>query len=125
MKPKETDRYKYSLLGIRSSILIGLGGLMSFVGMEETHIYLFLLLLNIFLFLVSYLVHYDDGKKIFELGMHAMGIILLGTIGIQENLLTMWQSFSLLLAGRVGIYAFLKYLIGIFYPISPRYTYQL
>ena len=122
---QETDRYKYSLLGIRALILIGLAGLMFFIGLSKSTVYLFLLILNAFLFLTSYIVNYADGKVIFEVGMYGILVILLSTICIHEGPLAMRNAFSLLIPLLIGIYGFLKGIIGIFYPIEKKYTYQL
>ena len=58
--------YEYSLLLIWVLILVGMSGLLFFIGIEEITVYLCLLALNLFLWIGSYVFSYADGKKIFE-----------------------------------------------------------
>jgi hypothetical protein len=46
--------------------MVGLSGLLFFVGISEINVYLCLLVLNLFLWIGSYVFAYADGKKIFE-----------------------------------------------------------
>ncbi|MDR2540757.1 MAG: hypothetical protein LBD11_03030 [Candidatus Peribacteria bacterium] len=58
--------YKYSLSLIWMLILVGLSGLLFFIGINEIIVYLCLLFLNLFLLIGSYVFDYSDGKKVFE-----------------------------------------------------------
>ncbi|MDR0607996.1 MAG: hypothetical protein LBG52_06760 [Candidatus Peribacteria bacterium] len=59
--------YKYSLVLIWLLILVGLSGVLFFIGISEIVVYLCLLFLNIFLLIGSYVFDYTDGKRVFEL----------------------------------------------------------
>ncbi|MDR2415531.1 MAG: hypothetical protein LBD75_02745 [Candidatus Peribacteria bacterium] len=59
--------YQHSLLLIRILIMVGLSGLLFFIGITEIAVYLCLLFLNLFLLIGSYVFAYTDGKKIFEI----------------------------------------------------------
>jgi hypothetical protein len=59
-------RYQQSLFFIWILIMVGLSGLLFFIGISEIVVYLCLLFLNLFLLLGSYVFSYADGKKIFE-----------------------------------------------------------
>jgi hypothetical protein len=58
--------YKYSLLIIWILIMVGLSGVLFFIGINEITVYLCLFFLNIFLRIGSYVFQYADGKRIFE-----------------------------------------------------------
>jgi hypothetical protein len=58
--------YKYSLLIIWILIMVGLSGLLFFIGIGEIIVYLCLFFFNIFLWVGSYVFRYADGKRIFE-----------------------------------------------------------
>ena len=59
-------RYKYSLLLIRILIMVGISGMLFFIGIQELVVYLCLFILNLFLRVGSYAFSYTDGKRIFE-----------------------------------------------------------
>jgi len=58
--------------------MIGISGLLFFVGIKEIHVFLSLLVLNIFLRIAAHVFDYQDGKELFEYGAYVLTIIILG-----------------------------------------------
>jgi len=72
------SRYTYSLFLIWILVMIGISGLLFFVGIKEIHVFLSLLVLNIFLRIAAHVFDYQDGKELFEYGAYVLTIIILG-----------------------------------------------
>ncbi|GHW02330.1 hypothetical protein AGMMS50249_1160 [candidate division SR1 bacterium] len=119
------DWYQYSLIGVWFLIMIGLSGILFFIGIDEITVYLSLLILNIFLFLVSYIIPYQDGKRLFEIGICIISFILLGTITVKLGFYALRNGFSLLSFLFTGVLVFLTNIVGIFFPVPKKYRYLL
>ena len=117
--------YKYSLLLIWILIMFWFSGLLFFVGIHEITIYLSLFVLNLFLWIGSYVFGYADGKRIFEIGSYLVMCIILGTLLISEGLIVFWLVFSLFSYFWFGFLGFLVFIMGFLYSIPKKYSYQL
>ena len=76
---------KYSLYVARTIILAGLVGVGNFFGMDLTNIALWLLSLNLWLRIISYLAKYQDGKSVFQVGFYfCIAYIFLPLLGVRR-----------------------------------------
>lgn len=68
---------KYSLFFAWIIILAGLLGIFNFFGMDLISTSLWLIAINLFLWIGSYLRRYEDGKQVFQLGYYLSTIFLI------------------------------------------------
>lgn len=121
----EILREKRSLILIRLLTIIGLSWIMFFIWIKEISVYLALLTLNIFLWLWSHVFKYEDGKSIFEIWTRLIIIIILWSTLFSTGFSTFFETFSLLSCLMLWVYAFLQFIIWIFFPTEEKRMYQI
>jgi len=116
---------KYSLYVARTIILAWLVGVLNYIGINLTDITLWLLALNLFLRIWSYIVKYQDGKIIFQLWYYLSIILLLGIVlGLWWRKLC-FSVFSLLRVSNLGVIAFMVFIVGLYSDIEKYFRYLL
>lgn len=118
-------REKWSLILIWLLTMIGLSWILFFIWIQEISVYLILLILNIFLWLWSHVFRYEDGKLIFEIWTWIVNVIILWTALFSVGFFVFCETFSLLACLMLWVYAFLQFIIGIFYPADKKRTYEI
>ncbi len=121
----EILREKWSLILIWFLTMVGLSWILFFIWIQEISVYLILLILNIFLWLWSHVFKYEDGKLIFEIWTRIINIIILWTALFSSGFFVFCEAFSLLTCLMLWVYAFLQYIIGLFYPTDEKRTYEI
>ncbi len=89
------DLSQYSLYGIWAILMIGFSGVLFFLGFEEYLVFLIMIGLNMVLWISSFIIPYDDGKKLFEIGVYLLMGIFLISVAFKYSFLVAWYSLSL------------------------------
>lgn len=103
---------RYALYVARIIIMAGLFGLLNFFGMESIYVALWLLTLNLILWMWSIIADYKDGTLVFQVGFYLatffilMIALALGGWGVFFTVLSMHRVMHL------GIIAFMIFIIG-------------
>lgn len=121
----EILREKRSLIFIRILTMIGISGILFFIWIKEISVYLTLLIINIFLRLWSHVFKYEDWKLIFEIWTWLINIIILWNTLLTEWFFTFFKMFSLIACLMLWIYAFLQFIVWIFFPKDEKRTYEI
>lgn len=116
---------KWSLILIWLVTMIWLSGILFFIWIKEISVYLDLLIFNLFLRIWSYVFEYKDGKLLFEVWTRMMVIVILWTALFWWWFYVFFQTFSLLSCLMLWIYAFLQFVIWIFYPKDEKWIYEI
>lgn len=119
------DLSQYSLYGIWAILMIGFSGVLFFLGFEEYLVFLIMIGLNMVLWISSFIIPYDDGKKLFEIGVYLLMGIFLISVAFKYSFLVAWYSLSLFIVLVFALFWFFNTLLKIRYPIEKRYSYQL
>lgn len=121
----EILREKRSLILIWLVTMIGISWILFFIGIKEISVYLALLMFNIFLLFGSHVFRYDDWKLIFEIWTRIMNIVILWTSLFSWGFFIFCKVASLLACLMLWVYSFLQFIIGIFYPIDKKRSYEI
>ena len=121
----EILREKWSLILIWLITMIWLSWILFFVWIKEISVYLALLILNTILLFGSHVFNYGDGKLIFEIGMWLMVVIILWTVLFSSGFFAFFDATLLLASLMLWVYAFLQFIIWIFYPTDERWLYEI
>ena len=116
---------KWSLVLIWLITMIWLSWILFFIWIKEIYVYLDLLILNIFLWMSSHIFRYEDWKLLFEIWSWVMILIILWTSLFYGWFFVFCQTFSLLSCLMLGVYSFLQFVIGIFYPTDEKWLYEI
>lgn len=121
----EILREKWSLILIWLITMIGISWILFFVWIKEISVYMSLLLLNILLMFGSYIFDYEDGKLIFEVWAWLMVVVILWTALFSEWFFAFFDTILLMASLMLWVYAFLQFIIWIFYPTDGRWLYEI
>ena len=116
---------KWSLILIRLLTMIWISWILFFVWLQEISVYLVLLVLNIFLWMGSHIFRYNDWQLIFEIWTWVVDVIILGTCLFSGWFFVCCEVFSLLAALMLWLYAFLQFIIWLFFPVDKKWTYEI
>lgn len=121
----EILREKWSLVLIWLITMIGLSWILFFVWIKEISVYMSLLILNILLVFGSHIFDYEDGKLIFEIWVWLMVLVILWTILFSSWFFAFCNVVLLLASLMLWVYAFLQFIIWIFYPTDEKWLYEI
>ena len=121
----EILREKWSLILIWLITMIGLSGILFFVWIKEISVYMLLLILNVVLMFGSYIFDYEDGKLVFEIGAWLLVVVVLGTVLFSWGFFSFCNAILLMASLMLWVYAFMQFIIWIFYPTNERWLYQI
>ncbi len=121
----EILREKWSLILIWLITMIGLSGILFFVWIKEISVYMSLLMLNVLLIFGSRIFNYEDGKLIFEVWARLMVIVILWTVLFSEWFFAFFDAMLLMASLMLGVYAFLQFILWIFYPTDEKWLYEI
>lgn len=96
-----------------------------FMGMDMIMIAKLLFGLNLFLRILSYLLQYQDGKKIFQIGYYLSLIFLFVQGSFKIDLTQTLDLFTMLWSLHVGVTAFFVFIVGIRHKIEEYLRYKL
>ena len=116
---------KWSLILIWLITMIGLSWILFFIWVKEISVYLSLLILNILLMFGSHIFDYEDGKLIFEIWAWLMVIVILWTVLFSWWFFAFCEAVLLMAALMLWAYAFLQFVIWIFYPRDEKWLYEI
>lgn len=121
----EILREKWSLIVIWLITMIGLSWILFFIGIKEISVYMSLLILNILLMFGSRIFDYEDGKLIFEIWAWLLVVVILWTVLFSWGFFAFCNAVLLLASLMLGVYAFLQFVIWIFYSTDERWLYEI
>ena len=121
----EILREKWSLILIWLITMIGISWILFFVWIKEISVYMSLLMLNIFLMFGSRIFDYDDGKLIFEIWAWLMVVVILWTVLFSSWFFAFFDAVILMASLMLWVYAFLQFVIWIFYPTDEKWLYEI
>ena len=121
----EILREKWSLILIWLITMIGLSWILFFVWIKEISVYMSLLILNIMLIFGSHVFDYEDGKLIFEIWAWLMVVVILWTVLFSSWFFAFFDAIVLLASLMLWVYAFLQFVIWIFYPTDEKWLYEI
>ncbi|MFA7717095.1 MAG: hypothetical protein WC875_00045 [Candidatus Absconditabacterales bacterium] len=104
---------KYSLFVAWIIILAGLVGVFNFFGMDIIITCLTLMVINLILRIGSYLMKYNDGKMVFQLGYYLSMIFLLVVVATFGGRSGFFSVFMMLWVFQLGIAGFFIFIIGL------------
>lgn len=116
---------KYSLYVAWTIILAGLVGVLNYFGMDLTNTTLWLLSLNLFLRIFSYLAHYKDGKSVFQIGFYFCILLLLIIALALWGRLVLFNVFSMLRVLHLWVVAFIIFVVGLQEDVENHMRYTL
>ena len=116
---------RYALYVSRIIILAGLTGVFNFFGMDLTTSALWLLSVNLVLWMISTLVDYKDGKAVFQLWFYLAVLFLLIIALALWGRATLFNVFSLLRVLHLGIVAFFIFIVGLQQDVEKYMRYKL
>ena len=121
----EILREKRSLVLIWLITMIGLSWILFFVWIKEISVYMLLLTLNILLMFWSHIFDYEDGKLIFEIWAWLLVIVILWTVLFSGGFFAFCNGILLLASLMLWVYAFMQFVIWIFYQADERWLYEI
>ena len=121
----EILREKWSLVLIWLITMIWISWILFFVWIKEISVYMSLLVLNILLMFGSHIFDYDDGKLIFEIWAWLLVIVILWTVLFSSWFFPFCNAILLMASLMLWVYAFLQFVIWIFYPTDERWLYEI
>lgn len=116
---------KWSLILIWLITMIGLSWILFFIWIKEISVYLSLLILNILLMFGSHIFDYEDGKLIFEIWAWLMVVVILWTVLFSSWFFPFCNAILLMASLMLWVYAFLQFIIWIFYPTDEKWLYEI
>ena len=116
---------KWSLILIWLITMIGLSWILFFVWIKEISVYMTLLILNVLLMFGSRIFDYEDGKLIFEIWAWLMVVVILWTILFSWGFFAFFEAVLLMASLMLWVYAFLQFVIWIFYPTDEKWIYEI
>lgn len=121
----ELLREKWSLVVIWLITMIGLSWILFFVWIKEISVYMSLLILNILLIFGSRILDYEDGKLVFEIWAWLMVVVILWTVLFSSWFFAFFDAVLLMASLMLWVYAFLQFIIWIFYPTDEKWLYEI
>ena len=121
----EILREKWSLILIWLITMIGLSWILFFLWIKEISVYMSLLILNILLMFGSRIFNYEDGNMIFEIWAWLILIVILWTVLFAWWFPALFSAILLLGSLMLWVYAFLQFVIWIFYSKDERWLYEI
>ena len=121
----EILREKWSLILIRLITMIGISWILFFIWIKEISVYMSLLMLNVLLMFGSRIFDYEDGKLIFEIWAWLMVVVILWTVLFSSWFFPFFDAVLLLASLMLWVYAFLQFVIWIFYPTDEKWLYEI
>lgn len=121
----EILREKWSLILIWLITMIGISWILFFVWVKEISVYMALLVLNILLMFGSHVFDYEDGKLIFEIWAWLMVVVILWTVLFSSWFFAFFDAVLLMASLMLSVYAFLQFVIWIFYPVDEKWLYEI
>lgn len=112
-------------LGVAWLILLGgLGWFLHFFGLNSIMIGIVMITINIFLWLISYLISYKDGTHIFQVGHYLSMVYLLFAVFV-TNTVGVPDTFSMLWFLQLSLVAFIVFVVNIIRKTPKTLHYQL
>ena len=121
----EILREKWSLILIWLITMIGISWILFFIWIKEISVYMSLLMLNVLLMFGSRIFDYEDGKLIFEIWAWLMVVVILWTVLFSSWFFPFFDAVLLLASLMLWVYAFLQFVIWIFYPTDEKWLYEI
>ena len=121
----EILREKWSLILIWLITMIGISWILFFIWIKEISVYMSLLILNILLMFGSRIFDYEDGKLIFEIWAWLMVVVILWTVLFSSWSFAFFDAVLLMARLMLWVYAFLQFIIWIFYPTDEKWLYEI
>lgn len=126
IKIKSSDLLqRYSLVVAWFVILAGLVWVFNFFWIDLVNTCLGLISINLFLWIGSYMIKYEDGKLVFQLGYYVSIVFLIITMSVFEGRMWFWNTFSMMRVMQVGVSGFLIFLVGLKESIEDYLRYKL
>jgi len=116
---------KWSLILIWLITMIGISWILFFVWIKEISVYMSLLVINVLLMFWSHIFNYDDGKLIFEVWAWLMVVVILWTVLFSSWFFPFFDASVLMASLMLWVYAFLQFVIWIFYPTNEKWLYEI
>lgn len=116
---------KYSLYVAWTIILAGLVWVLNYFGMDLTNTALWLLSLNLFLRIISYLAKYQDGKSVFQVGFYFCILLLLIIAFAFWGWVVFFNVFALLWVMHLWVVAFIIFVVGLQEDVENHMRYSL
>lgn len=116
---------KWSLILIWLITMIGISWILFFIWIKEISVYMSLLILNILLMFGSRVFDYEDGKLIFEIWAWLMVVVILWTVLFSSWIFAFFDAVLLMASLMLWVYAFLQFIIWIFYPTDEKWLYEI
>lgn len=115
---------KYSLFFAWIIILAGLLGIFNFFGMDLISTSLWLIAINLFLWIGSYLRRYEDGKQVFQLGYYLSTIFLIIVSRVFGGATWLRNVFVMMRVMQVWVSAFFIFLLWLRHEIEEYLRYK-
>ena len=116
---------KWSLIVIWLITMIWLSWILFFIWIKEISVYMSLLILNILLVFGSHILDYEDGKIIFEIWAWLVVVVILWTVLFSSWFFAFFDAVLLMASLMLWVYAFLQFVIWIFYPTDVKWLYEI
>lgn len=116
---------RYSLMIAWLVVLAWLVGILNFFGAELITICLALIAINIFLWFGSYMVGYQDGKSVFQIGYYLSILFLCIVMLVFDGGTGLWNTFRMMWVMHLGVSAFLIFIMWLKTPIERYFGYML
>ena len=116
---------KWSLILIWLITMIWFSWILFFIWIKEISVYLTILILNIILLFLSHIFNYEDWKLLFEIWEWLMVLIILWTLLFSWGFFVFFEGIILMASLMLWVYAFLQFIIWIFYPTEEKWIYEI
>lgn len=116
---------KYSLFVAWLVILAWIWLMLHFFGFSLTDISIWLTIVNLVLWIWSYLLSYKDGKLVFQIWYYMSLVFLLVNIYIQTNLLWFFDVFNIVWIAQLWVIWFIVYVVWMRVKIEDYMIYKL
>jgi len=116
---------KHGMLFAWIVLLWWLSGVAHFMWLDMFMIAKFIFSLNLFLWILSYLLKYEDWKKIFQIWYYIALIGLFLFISLQVDISTILNLFTMIWALHIWVMSFFIFILGINHDIEEYLRYKL
>lgn len=103
-------RYAFSFA--RCCVMLGMRWILDVFGISHVYSALFFVLINIVLWIWSYVINYQDGKEMFHIGYYVAAFLVLWSSFSLLDLQTRWKLIMIWLSLTMALYAFIVFIGG-------------
>lgn len=126
IKVKSSDLLqRYSLIVAWIVIMAGFLGVFNFFWMNLVNSCLGLMMINLVLWLGSYVIKYEDGKVVFQIWYYLSIAFLIVVMSVFEGIVGFWNTFSIMRVLQIGVTGFLIFVIWLQSKIEDYLRYKL